>query len=135
MAGIAEYIPWFLGTYLLLRLGDLAFRGVLSKAFDGSIQGYSFLVEISLFAVPYFLLKRKQVREDPVKLFFCAFSVILGVVLNRFNVFLIGVDPGSGWNYFPSVGEIAITLAFVAFGVLLYKIGVTYLPILERKDA
>ena len=65
--------------------------------------------------------------------FLCACSVILAVVLNRFNVFLIGVNPGNGYNYFPSVGEIAITLAFVAFGVLLYKIGVNYLPILEEQ--
>ncbi|WP_029915216.1 NrfD/PsrC family molybdoenzyme membrane anchor subunit [Pelobacter seleniigenes] len=135
LAGIAEFIPYFLGTYLLLRIGDLAFRGVLASAFDGSVQGYSFLVEFALFAVPYFLLKRERVRQHPVKLFCCATSVILGVVLNRFNVFLIGVDPGTGWNYFPSVGEVAITLAFVAFGVLLYKIGVTYLPILEPDDA
>ena len=133
LAEVAEFIPWFLGTYLLLRLGDLAYRGVLHMAFDGSIQGYSFLVEIALFAIPYFLLKRKVVRENPLKLFLCATSVILGVVLNRFNVFLIGVDPGNGWNYFPSTGEVAITLAFVAFGVLMYKIGVTYLPILETE--
>jgi len=135
LGGIAEYIPSFLGTYLLLRLGDLAYRGVLAKAFDGSIQGYSFLVELSLFAIPYFLLKRPRIRQSGTKLFLCACSVILAVVLNRFNVFLIGVDPGSGYNYFPSVGEVAVTLAFVAFGVLLYKLGVNYLPILEAEEA
>ena len=134
LAGIAEFIPYFLGTYLLLRIGDLAYRGVLSSAFDGSVQGYSFLVEFCLFAIPYFMFKRESVRNSPFKLFCCATSVILGVVLNRFNVFLIGVDPGNGWNYFPTVGEVSITLAFVAFGVLLYKIGVTYLPILEPEN-
>ena len=134
LGGIAEYIPSFLGTYLLLRLGDLAYRGVLAKAFDGSIQGYSFLVELSLFAMPYFLLKRPRIRRSGTSLFLCACSVILAVVLNRFNVFLIGVDPGTGYNYFPSVGEVSITLAFLAFGVLLYKIGVNYLPILEEEE-
>lgn len=133
LSGIARYVPLFLGTYLILRLGDLAYRGVLASAFDGSVQGNSFLLEFALFAVPYFLLKRRRVRQDPTRLFLCACSVILAVVLNRFNVFLIGMDMGPGWNYFPSVGEFAVTFAFIAFGVLLYKIGVNYLPILEAE--
>lgn len=133
LAGIARYVPVFLGTYLLLRLADLAWRGVLARAFDGSVQGNSFLLELALFAIPYFLLKRKSVREHPTKLFLCACMVIAAVVLNRFNVFLIGMDMGPGWNYFPSVGEFAITFAFIAFGVLLYKAAVNYLPILEEQ--
>ncbi len=133
LTGIAKYIPWFLGTYLLLRLGDLAYRGVLASAFDGSVQGNAFLLELALFAGPYFLLKRDVLRKDMRWLFGCAVSVILGVVLNRFNVFLIGMDMGPEWSYFPSVGEWGVTFAFVAFGVLLYKIGVNYLPILERE--
>ncbi len=134
LAGIARYIPWFLGTYLLLRLGDLAYRGVLASAFDGSRQGNAFLLELALFALPYFLLKRSRVRNHPTLLFLCSLSVIFAVVLNRFNVFLIGMDMGPEWSYFPSVGEWAITFAFVSFGVLLYKIGVNYLPILEREN-
>jgi len=133
LSGIAKYIPLFLGTYLLLRVGDLAYRGVLAQAFDGSVQGNAFLLEFALFAVPYFLLKRPRVRRDPTLLFLCSLSVILAVVLNRFNVFLIGMDMGPGWSYFPSVGEWAVTFAFLAFGILLYKIGVNYLPILEAE--
>ena len=135
LGDFARFIPIFLGTYLLLRLGDLAYRGVLASAFDGSIQGWAFLIELALFVVPYVLLKRRKVRENHLQLFLCSLSVIMGVVLNRFNVFLIGYDPGNGWNYFPSVGEFAVTFAFVAFGVLLYKIGVNYLPILEEEES
>ncbi|MDT8440252.1 MAG: Ni/Fe-hydrogenase cytochrome b subunit [Desulfuromonadales bacterium] len=133
LADIARYIPLFLGTYLLLRLGDLAYRGVLASAFDGSVQGNAFLAEFALFAVPYFLLKQDRFRCDAVSLFLCAVSVIAGVVLNRFNVFLIGMDMGPEFNYFPSVGEFAVTFAFVAFGLLLYKTAVNYLPILEQQ--
>lgn len=133
LGDISKYIPLFLGTYLLLRIGDLAYRGVLAQAFDGSVQGNAFLVEFALFALPYFMLKRRSVRYDPLKLFLCALSVIVGVVLNRFNVFLIGMDMGPEFNYFPSVGEFAVTFAFVAFGVFLYKLAVNYLPILEEQ--
>jgi len=133
LGSFARYIPLFLGTYLLLRFLDLAYRGVLAQAFDGSVAGYSFMLEVALFAVPYFALKSKKVRQDGTKLFLCALSVICGVVLNRFNVFLIGVDMGSNWNYFPSVGEFAVTFAFLALGVMMYKIAVNYLPILEQE--
>jgi len=133
LADIAKYIPLFLGTYLLLRIGDLAYRGVLAQAFDGSVQGNSFLVEFALFAVPYFLLKQRKIRRHALKLFLCALSVICGVVLNRFNVFLIGMDMGPEFTYFPSVGEFAVTFAFLAFGVFLYRMAVNYLPILEEQ--
>jgi Ni/Fe-hydrogenase subunit HybB-like protein len=133
LSGIAKYIPLFLGTYLLLRLGDLAYRGVLASAFDGSLQGNAFLLEFALFAVPYFVLKRRRSRQNPTLLFLSSLSVICAVVLNRFNVFLIGMDMGPEFSYFPSVGEWAITFAFLSFGVLLYKIGVNYLPILEEE--
>ena len=133
LGSFAKYIPLFLGTYLLLRFLDLAYRGVLPQAFDGSVQGNAFLVEMALFIVPYFALKSKQVRFNGTKLFLCALAVICGVVLNRFNVFLIGMDMGPNWNYFPSVGEFAVTFAFLALGVMMYKIAVNYLPILEQE--
>ena len=79
------------------------------------------------------MLKRRKIRRDALKLFLCALSVILGVVLNRFNVFLIGMDMGPEFNYFPSVGEFAVTFAFLAFGVFLYRTAVNYLPILEEQ--
>lgn len=133
LGGIAKYVPIFLGAFLLLRIGDVIYRGVLPSAFDGSVQGASFLVEMALFTVPFFLFMQKSTRENSTRLFLCALSVIFGVVLYRFNVFLIGMDMGPGWDYFPSVGEFAITFAFLAFGVLLYRIAVNYLPILERQ--
>jgi len=133
LGSFAKYIPVFLGTYLLLRFLDLAYRGVLPQAFDGSVQGNAFLLEMALFIVPYFALKSKQVRYNGTKLFLCALSVICAVVLNRFNVFLIGMDMGPNWNYFPSVGEFAVTFAFLALGVMMYKIAVNYLPILEQE--
>jgi Ni/Fe-hydrogenase subunit HybB-like protein len=133
LSRFARYIPLFLGTYLLLRVGDLAYRGVLPSAFDGSLEGNAFLLEFALFAVPYFMLKQRRVRKNARLLFLCSLSVICAVVLNRFNVFIIGMDMGPEWNYFPSVGEFGVTFAFVAFGVLLYKIGVNYLPILEEQ--
>ena len=131
LADLARIIPLFLGTFLLLRFGDLIYRGALSDALAGGRQGNAFLVEMALFVVPFMLLFVRRVRENGSGLFLCALSIICGVVAYRFNVFLIGMDMGGGWDYFPSVGEFAITIGFLAFGVFLYKLAVNYLPILE----
>jgi len=133
LGGIARYIPIFLVPFLVLRIGDVIYRGALPSAFDGSLQGMAFLLELALFAGPLVMFLQKKTRANDWRLFFSALSVILGVVTYRFNVFLVGMDMGPGWDYFPSVGEFAITFAFIAFGVLLYKFAVNYLPILEEQ--
>ena len=129
----AKFIPWFLGAFLLFRFGDLAWRGALPAAFVPGKYAYAFWVEMALFIIPFVVLMNKRVRFHSLKLFLAACSVICGVVAYRFNVFLIGMDMGPGWNYFPSVGEFAVTFGFVAFGLFLYKLAVNYLPILERQ--
>jgi Ni/Fe-hydrogenase subunit HybB-like protein len=133
LGGLARIIPIFLGAFLAVRFGDLVWRGALPLAMEGSRQGNAFLVELALFAVPFALLFRRGVRENALGLFLCALSIICGVVAYRFNVFLIGMDMGPSWSYFPSVGEFAVTFGFIAFGVFLYKIAVNYLPILEKQ--
>lgn len=131
LSSLSRIIPIFLGAFLLLRFGDLLYRGALVSVFEGTRQGNAFLVEMALFVLPFFLLFVRRVRENGTGLFLCALSIILGVVAYRFNVFLIGMDMGTGWSYFPSVGEFAVTFGFLAFGVFLYKLAVNYLPILE----
>ncbi|HHY60215.1 MAG TPA: hydrogenase, partial [Clostridia bacterium] len=46
--------------------------------------------------------------------------VVLGVVLNRFNVALVGMAGALGQSYFPSWMEISITAMLVSLGVLAY---------------
>ncbi len=132
LGDFAKFLPWFLGVYLIVRFGDVIVRGALPAAFQTTKYAAAFWVEMLLFAVPFIALMSKRVRFHGGKLFLSAFSVVLGVVAMRFNAYLIGMDMGPGWNYFPSVGEFAVTLGFIAFGVFLYKAAVNYLPILEK---
>ena len=46
-------------------------------------------------------------------------------------------NPGPNWSYFPSVGEILITVGLVAGEIMLYILIVKIFPILtlERRDA
>lgn len=61
-----------------------------------------------------------------------ALLVILGVVLNRLNVFVLAYHPPySTKTYIPSLTEFAVSAGLVAALMLTYRVAVTYLPILE----
>ncbi len=129
---LAAYIPWFLGAYGVLKLGDLALRwNTLSLAGDpaGTI---ALLVEITVGVIaPFLLLLNKAVRRSMGWLFFAVSMIIFGVILNRINVFLVGYNPPySVKSYFPSIGEIAMTVAIVSSIMFCYRLLVTYFPIL-----
>ena len=51
------------------------------------------------------------------------------MVLNRFNVSLTGYIGYRQFGYFPSVVEIIITAALVAMAILIFDLGLRYLPI------
>jgi c(7)-type cytochrome triheme protein len=62
----------------------------------------------------------------------------MGVVMNRLNVSITGMERSSGEIYVPAFTEIAITLSVVGVGFLVFALAVKYLPVFpehEMKDA
>lgn len=58
--------------------------------------------------------------------------VVGGVLLNRINVFVVGYRPPvSDSRYFPSIGEILITVGLISALIFLYRFLVTCLPVLN----
>jgi len=56
------------------------------------------------------------------------------VVLNRLNVFVLGFHPPyETGRYIPSLTEVMVSLGLVAALMLVYRIMVTFLPILEPR--
>jgi len=109
-------IPWFIGGYAIVKLGDLAFRYGSLNFLEHPAATTSLAVEVLLGVVaPFLLLLNKVVRRSMGWLFLAVALIILGVVLNRINVFLVSYTaPYSTHAYFPSVGEIAMTFAIVS---------------------
>jgi octaheme c-type cytochrome (tetrathionate reductase family) len=134
---LAKIIPWFLAAYGALRLLDLAVRFSEIDLADSPGHIIAFLAEMVLcLLVPFILLLRKQVRESPGWLFFASLLIIAGVVLNRVNVFLVAYEPPyPGNGYFPSVGEIAVTLGLVATIAFIYRVFIFLFPIMPRDDS
>ena len=69
-----------------------------------------------LIAVSSIILFSARMRRSPRWLFITAAMMVLGGGLYRFNVYLIGFDPGQGWHYFPSFAELMITVGVIAIG-------------------
>ncbi len=133
---LTRFTVFLLGIYLALKLGDMVIRGTYVYLLDGTAQTNSFLIEI-LFGVlvPWLMLLFPKVRQSRRWLFIACTMIVGGVLLNRLNVFVVGYRPPiSEAHYFPSIGEIMITVGLIAGLMLLYRFLITYLPVLNKPE-
>ncbi|NQV42580.1 MAG: Ni/Fe-hydrogenase cytochrome b subunit [Candidatus Marinimicrobia bacterium] len=116
--------------FLLLRFGDLMWRGQLGNIFNDGMLGAVFVVENLLFLIPIFMLAPAKNRMHATTLFWSSGSMILAGALYRFDTFLVAFNPGIGYHYFPSASEILITVGIISIEILAYLIFVKKLPVL-----
>jgi Ni/Fe-hydrogenase subunit HybB-like protein len=117
--------------YLVLRIGDLAYRGQLGALFALDTVSSVALVELALFVAAPLMLATASQRHDLGNLFRAAIVLAVSGAALRVNTFLVAFNPGANWSYFPSVGEILITAGLVALEILGYILIVRYFPILS----
>jgi octaheme c-type cytochrome (tetrathionate reductase family) len=129
---LAKYMPVLMGIYLAVKLGDMFVRGTYLHLMEGTVQTNAFVVEVLVGVIlPFVLLLFKKVRQSPGWLFFASTVFVLGILLNRVNVFVVSFTPPYVINpYFPSVGEMAITVGLVAGLMFLYRVFVFIFPVL-----
>jgi Ni/Fe-hydrogenase subunit HybB-like protein len=132
LSGLAKIIPWLATLWLVVVVGDLAWRGQLAAVWRFDIYSCFFLLEFSLLGFGSLILFRNQNRHSPRWLFVSAVLIVLGGALYRFNVYLIGFNPGEGWVYFPSLAEVMISVGIVAIELLGYQVLVKMVPVLPR---
>jgi Ni/Fe-hydrogenase subunit HybB-like protein len=132
LSGLAQIIPWLAATWLAVRLGDLTYRGQVATMFRLDFYSLFFLAEFLLLAVGSLLLCNRRFWTSPRWLFITASLMLLGGALYRFNVYLIGFDPGRGWHYFPSFTEVMISVGIVSIELLGYQVLIKLLPVLPN---
>lgn len=131
LAGLCGIMVWVQAVFMVVRYGDVIWRGAWPLAFAGDIQAWSFWLEFMLGAATLILLIPKANRSEPRSIFLGASAMLLCGVLYRLNCYLIGYNPGNGWTYFPSMGEILVTVGIFTFEVLMYVLLVKNLPVLH----
>ncbi|MCG8428293.1 MAG: Ni/Fe-hydrogenase cytochrome b subunit, partial [Chromatiales bacterium] len=134
LGGLSKAIMGLLIAFLVVRFAELLFRGKLGLIFVGDMDSFMFLLETALFIIPVVLLASPENRRNGRKMLIAALSMILAGSLYRFNAYLIGLDPGPGYSYFPSVPEIMVTVGIVAAEIMAYLVFVKKLPVLHAGE-
>jgi c(7)-type cytochrome triheme protein len=130
LSDIGKVLLVLLGVVFLAKTLDLSNRGVLPLAFGRTYEGRLFLAEIFLGLVaPAALLAFPAIRKSRRGLFASALLVVLGVVMNRLNVSITGMERSSGVSYSPSLIEISVTLMIVGIGFAVFALAARYLPV------
>ena len=132
LSGLAQIIPWLAVAWLSVRLGDLIQRDQVAAIFRGDFYSLFFLAELLLMAIGSLLLFNRRLWTSPRWLFITAVMMLLGGALYRFNVYLIGFNPGSGWHYFPSFAEVMISVGIISIELLGYQVLIKLLPVLPN---
>ncbi|MBT4288567.1 MAG: Ni/Fe-hydrogenase cytochrome b subunit, partial [Deltaproteobacteria bacterium] len=129
---LSKFMPVLIGVYLIVKLGDMMVRGTYVYLLDGTYQTNSFIVEVVVgVMLPFVMVLFKKVRQSAGWLFFASSIYVIGIVLNRVNVFIVAYDPPYKLtSYFPAVGEIFITIALVATLMFVYRVVVFIFPVL-----
>jgi Ni/Fe-hydrogenase subunit HybB-like protein len=119
-----------LGVYATLRVYDLASRGMIGRALDGSYESLLFLLEFVLGVVlPLALLLVPRIRSNPRGLYAGALLAVFGFVAHRLNVSITGFEGAQGGRYLPSVSEVGITVFLVALGFGGFALAAKYLNV------
>jgi Ni/Fe-hydrogenase subunit HybB-like protein len=121
LGGLGKVASVVLFLYATLRVGDLAWRGKLGAAFDGSFLGALFLFELAVGAVvPAILLAIPRVRASSRGVGVAAVLTVLGTIGYRFNVCVVAFKRPDVMSYFPSLVELGVSLGIVASAGLLF---------------
>jgi len=130
---LAKALPPILGLYIGLKVMDLQARGALGYFLDNSLEAWALKFEIILGAfIPGTLLLSPAVRYNRLKLFGCSLMVIVGVVMNRLNVALLGMIGLTPEGYLPTWMELMVSAGIICGGLLVFSIMNQALPIADH---
>jgi len=136
LSPFARLIPFLLTIYLAAKVVDMANRGTWQYLQEFSLRSASWSVEVLLgILIPIAILLSHELRRQPVWLFLASGMVVLGVALNRINVFIIGYTPPfADKPYVPAWTEVLLTAGFIALLVLIYRLFIFLFPILPEEE-
>ncbi|MBT0665114.1 polysulfide reductase NrfD [Geobacter pelophilus] len=129
---LTKILPWVLGVYLVVKLAatTLLSHGPL---FDRPSLLALFLAEIIIGVIaPMFMFMKREYREDQRMQLRGATLVIAGLVLNRFNVSMFGMEQPDQLIYYPSIIESLVTIGIIAAHILFFVLVAKYFPIFEH---
>jgi len=136
LSGLAKAIPYILGLYLLLKIVDLSVAGELGLIFTAYPENLLWWAEVIIGVIlPMILLSMPSVRRNRTAIFWGALLVVIGLILNRFNVSILALAIREGFSYFPHWMEFAISAGLVADAMLVIQLANRLLPMVHHEEA
>jgi len=127
---IARVLAVVLLVYTVMKFQDLYRLGAIGYVWGTSFESMIFQAEMLIgFIVPMILLFMYRIRTSESALFWVSFLVIIGVVLNRHNVAITGIQANLAEVYFPSFIEIVTSFGIVAIAAGVFAVVTKYLPV------
>jgi len=137
LSKLGRNVAPILGVYLAFKLGDMFIRETFLYLQELNTASLMWTVEVVLgVIVPLRMLLSRAVLRSPALLFTASSLVIFGVALNRINNFVVAYTPPYEFaSYFPSIGELSVTIGFTSLLVLMYRAYVMIFPVISLPDS
>ncbi|MBZ0198567.1 MAG: Ni/Fe-hydrogenase cytochrome b subunit, partial [Ignavibacteriaceae bacterium] len=133
LSRLGSMIAPLLGIYLAFKVGDMFIRETFVYLTEFNTASIMFTIEL-LFGViiPLRMFLSPKVLKSPPLLFTASALVVFGVLLNRINNFIVAYTPPYATeSYFPSFGEISVTVGFASLLILIYRFIVMNFPVIS----
>jgi Ni/Fe-hydrogenase subunit HybB-like protein len=142
---LAKVIPIVLAVYGVVRFTQLGIAGDFQYLFTSGLMSLLFWAEIIIgVVIPIILFSFKRVRQSGKGLLIGAVILLIGMILNRFNVSWFAVrhpDPitylptfMSQVHYIPTIPEVLLSAGIFSAGILAFGLAVKYLPVFEDEE-
>ena len=105
--------------YAGIRLADIAANGKLRLLAVSDLFLMFFVLEMALCLIPAFIFLTRRVESSRLRVLGALLSVVAGA-LWRVDTFLTSYNAGEAYHYWPSWGEIAVTVGMASLGVALF---------------
>ncbi|MCJ7433477.1 MAG: hypothetical protein MUO77_08325, partial [Anaerolineales bacterium] len=121
---------------------QLAVASDLKYLFTSGWMSILFWTEVLLSGIiPLILFSFKRIRQSASGLLSSAIILLLGMILNRFNISWFAVTHSnsityiptfkSNVHYFPSIMEVFLSIGIFSAGILAFGLAAKYLPVFE----
>lgn len=134
LTGLSKICAVAMFAYLFLKM--LVFIHEKHWDYLSTPMGYWFLVEIVGFViVPMMLFFYSSRRSNMLIIRIAAIMTMVGIIINRLNVTVIGFRWDAPDHYVPSWMEIVVTLAVIFTEIWIFRWIVTRMPVLRESPA
>ena len=136
LSGLGRMVTPILAIYLAFKIGDIFVRESFKYIVILDTPSWMFITELAIMIMAFIMFLSKHTADSPVRLFIASSLVITGVLLNRINNFIIAYNPfHNPVNYYPSFGEISVTIGCIALLILAYRAIVMIFPVISQEKA